>query len=409
MNTKELRIRFVGTTSEGVSIEVEPGPRWVGRNLYFRSNDIVLTKNTETLLSAALLPCMKRGIALVSEGKVSERFLNAINAISDIFCGWEPSLQRVEIKNVIPEPRELPKENRVGTFFSGGVDSFYTFLTRRDEITDLIFVHGFDMHLDDYSLRTRRSEVIRKIGSRFGKRVIEVETNLRLFLNPYVSWRKLAHGAALASVGHLLFPFFRRIYIPASHTHTDFLPSGTYPLLDPLWSTEALEFVHDGGEFTRIDKVAFISEFDLALQYLRVCSKNPNSDYNCGKCEKCLRTMINLHLVGALDRCATFNSQLNAKSISRLRINRSYRRAFAEKNLNALERRPDDKPLYNALHSALNRPRWQTQLFTSLDRQEDRLIIVLWKFPRIYQGLRWINHTLKRLTKRSSGPSGAGH
>jgi len=31
-------------------------------------------------------------------------------------------------------------------FFSGGVDSFYTFLKHRHEITDLAVVHGFDSH-----------------------------------------------------------------------------------------------------------------------------------------------------------------------------------------------------------------------------------------------------------------------
>lgn len=211
MSAKQQHAKFIDTPYIDGLIEAD---LWIGpdnHRIYFKSDDSTLTGNTEALLSAVLLPCMTKESDIVADGKVSHSFLNAIDTILDIFCTWELSLRRVKIKNVIPERIELSKENRIGTFFTAGVDSFYTFLKHRDEITDLIFVHGFDISLEDYSLRTRTSEVIREIGSSFGKRVIEVETNLGSFLKPYIPWGKLGHGAALASVGHLLSPFLSHI------------------------------------------------------------------------------------------------------------------------------------------------------------------------------------------------------
>jgi len=371
MNAEELSIVSIDTTIEGdlIEAELQIGPK--NHHIYFRSDNAILTENTEAFLAFALLPCMKKGGALVANGRVSQRFLEAIRTILDIYCAWDTSLHRVEIKNVIPVVRDQAKGNRIGVFFSGGVDSFYTFLKHRDEITDLIFVHGFDKVLDeDPSLRRRMSETLYKISSRFGKRVIEIETNLRSFLDPYVPWATLAHGAALAGIGHLLFPFFSRIYIAATHTYADLFLWGSHPLLDPLWSTETLEFIHDGCEATRIDKVGLLSEFDVALQSLLVCWEHHNGAFNCGQCEKCLRTMINLYVVGALDRCTTFDTALDIKRVSKLIVRDQNTRAFVEENLKALESRQGDQALYNALHKVLNRPRWQIRIIKMRKKME---------------------------------------
>ena len=54
-------------------------------------------------------------------------------------------------------------------------------------------------------------------------------------------------------------------------------------MLDPLWSTELMDFEHDGCEATRPEKAAYVSEHELPMKWLRVCLKNPNGMYNCGR------------------------------------------------------------------------------------------------------------------------------
>ena len=384
MSIPVSQVKSTHTSSDGSFIEAELQIGSKNHTVYFQSNDIILTGNMEAFLALALLPAMMNGGALIADGKVSQRFLGALQTILDIYSTWEPSLHRVEIKNVTPVIRDGPRERRVGTFFSGGVDSLYTFLKHRDEITDLIFVSGFDIPLEDNPLRKRTSEIIRQIGSSFGKRVLEVETNHRSFLFSYFrrQWVRLAHGAGLVSVGHLLSPFFKRIYVPASHTYAHLIPLGSHPILDPLWSTETLEFVHDGCEANRIDKITLLSQFEIALQCLRVCFL-PRSQgaYNCGQCEKCMRTMINLYAAGALDRCTAFNTRLNIKEISRLIISDESTRLFVRENLEALENRQDDQKLYRTLLKISNRPQWQARIIKKSRHIKRRLKRSASKFP----------------------------
>lgn len=403
MSAETSRIRSIGTSDPGlIEVELQVGSK--SHHVYFRSSDIILTGNMEAFLASALLPSMREGGTLVADGKASQRFLDAVDTILDIYCAWDSTLHRVDIRNVIPVIRESPKEDRVGTFFTGGVDSFYTLLKHRDEITDLIFIHGFDVLLENTALRKKTSDMIHRIGSSFGKRVIEVETNLRSFLDSHfrLSWGTLTFGVGLVSVGHLLFPFFKKIYIPGSYTYADLAPWGSHPLLDPLWSTETLEFIHDGCEAKRIDKVSLLSEYDLALQSLRVCFFNLDGAYNCGQCEKCLRTMINLHVVGALDRCTTFDTRLDIKRVSNLIVSDESTRIFFKENLKALENRQGDLKLYKALCKILNRPPWQARVITKHRRIKGRLKKSASKIFRFYQNLKWVNPPPKNLSNRST-------
>ena len=395
MNSKKIHIRFDETATDGVSIKAGLKPGSKRYDIFFRSNDISLTKNTEALLSVGLLPAMKTRSTLVANGVISQKLFNAIEPISNFFHTLNPHLKKIKIKNLVPQPTKPPKKNRVGVFFSAGVDSFYTLLKHQEEITDLIFIRGFDIPLTDKVLLKKTSEIIREIGLKFGKRVIEVETNLRTFyehsfIKPNLRWQ-YAHGAALASVGHVLFPFFRRIYIAASHTFADNYPPylGSHPALDPLWNTEALEFIHDGCEATRVNKAALIAKSDLALQSLRACGKNIEGAYNCGMCEKCIRTMINLHSVGALERCTTFNNKIDIQRISELKIRDFSERAFIGENLRALENRPDDRELYNALFKVWKQAWW---------------VQIPVNYPKLYRlfQIRWIYRMLRRMGKTST-------
>ena len=115
----ETYIRMVETTREPgfVEVELQIGPK--NHRLCFRSADLPLTGNPEALISLALLPAMKEGGALNAEGQVSQRFLNALQTIQDIYSAWSPSLHRIEIKKALPAVKGPSAEGRVGTFFSG--------------------------------------------------------------------------------------------------------------------------------------------------------------------------------------------------------------------------------------------------------------------------------------------------
>jgi hypothetical protein len=326
----------------------------LAEEVWFSASTRPLATGAEPFVPLALLPAMTRGFDIVIDSKISLRLLNNLMTIQEIFAGWDSALfRKAHVPATPASDIQTVRGPEVGCFFSGGVDSFYSLLKHQQEITTLILVHGFDMHLDQTPLFSAALANVREVARQFGKKVIEVRTNLRRFSDRYVGWG-MNHGAGLASVGLLLSPLFSKFYVPASHTSAHLLPWGSHPLLDHLWSTEQTEFVHDGCEVGRAEKVAVLAKSDIAMGMLRVCWRNPDGAYNCGKCEKCLRTMINLYAAGALGRCKTLPATLDLKAVARTLIDNESTRSFARDNLRAVEARGDNPQLAKALQDCLD-------------------------------------------------------
>jgi hypothetical protein len=231
------------------------------------------------------------------------------------------------------------------------VDSFYTVLEGRDAIDAVVYVHGFDVPLHDRAKRERVVEGLAGAAAGLDLPLIELETDLRSTSNPICRWG-LYHGAALASVAHLLAPRFERVLIPASYTTKDG-PWGSHPRLDPLWTTESVEVVHD-RPIPRVEKLARLTRSDVAMSALRVCWQD-SGDYNCGHCEKCLRTMASLRLHGALERCATFPDHLSLRLLSEARMHDELVLGLSRQNLQLAESLGTDPALTEALRKAVGR------------------------------------------------------
>ncbi len=183
--------------------------------------------------------------------------------------------------------------------------------------------------------------------------LIPVATNVTDLLDLYVDWGALAHGAAMASVGLALQPLLRTVYIAASYTYSTLFPWGTHPELDPLWSTEGISFIHHGCDATRLQKIRFISGFSVALRNLRVCT-SLGAELNCGRCEKCLRTMIALHIAGKLSDCPMLPHAIDLDLVRKLRVRSSGQRIFLTELVQALENSPADALLRDTLQAALD-------------------------------------------------------
>jgi hypothetical protein len=73
---------------------------------------------------------------------------------------------------------------------------------------------------------------------------------------------------------------------------------GSHPALDGLFSSQRIAIIHDGGRFSRLEKVRDLANWPAALEALRVCPARLEDGGNCGKCEKCLRTRLELLAAG---------------------------------------------------------------------------------------------------------------
>lgn len=324
--------------------------------LYFESKGAVLKDCPEALIPAVLLPAMKKKAERIQiNNQPDPIFWQNLQKIQSLYQSWKPGYQPVEIHSDQPNVPSKQKGSRAGIFFSCGVDSSYALLKHQDQITDLIFIQGFDIPLESKDLLQKRSDSIHKIAASLGKGVVEVKTNLRKFLEPGIFWG-LGHGTAMASVGHALSAEFRRIYIAPSYSSRALRTWGSHPHLDPLWSNEAIEFIHDEEELTRPFRVEKIAHNQTILDNLYVCLHNNPSGLNCGKCEKCVRTMISLRALGVLHKCKTFERPLTNWSIYSTYLFRSHIRYFVEFNLELAEKTGIDPELVKILRLILKVP-----------------------------------------------------
>jgi hypothetical protein len=140
-----------------------------------------------------------------------------------------------------------------------------------------------------------------------------------------------------------------RMLIASGAMHGEIVPAGTHPALDHRFSTERTEIVHY-GDASRLEKVARIARSAAAMETLTVCRYNKaEGDENCGECEKCLRTMLELHIAGALEACPRFDRPLDPQLVAGLRKRLSRRHQWLE-ILHALGPTANDRALAAAVH-----------------------------------------------------------
>jgi hypothetical protein len=290
---------------------------------------------TGDALLAFLLPiAMATWSRLIIEDEVDEWLMRSQTRIQEILSFWQPlKLKRVNVD--APIVRREPRPN-VSSFFSGGVDSTYSALQNRDEITRLVLVHGFDTRVEQVSLRADISDRLSRAADTLGIPLVEISTTVRDLSDRFFGW-VIYHGGALAGVAHMLDTGV--CLFPAAYTYADSFQGGSHPLLDPLWGSGAVQVEHDGGNVSRVEKIAAIAHDPDALGWLRVCYKNPDQKYNCGRCEKCVRTMLTLHALGVLEQAPTFPNSISPRAVRNLRFKNNLSLAFVKENVTILEGR----------------------------------------------------------------------
>jgi hypothetical protein len=347
-----LTVENLEMSGDAVSAEIRAGE--LSQPLSFRVEGGSFGRELDFLVPLTLLPAMKKGVPISLPGELSPKLLTASEDIQAIFGLWNPSYEPV----AVDARRRAPDGTRasgVGCFFSAGVDSFYTAVKHQDEITHLIYLRtGFDR------TEPAADENLRAAAEELGKPLIELETNVRPIANAFAVEFADYSSAPLAAAALLFQNTFGKVFIASSFSYLALTRWGSHPLIDPLWSTESLEFVHDGCEATRPMKLAMLADNDVAMRRLRVChrtgvDRDGAATVNCGECPKCIRTMINLRAAGAAGRCATLPETLDLRDVERLEIQDDRDLAFMLENLHAVEVERSDEELATALRSVLER------------------------------------------------------
>jgi len=279
---------------------------------------------------ALLLLAMQQGEAMEVRAPVSKKLLQGLQHYQRIFNEWYPErFHLVEIRALGEAP--VPSLRGVeAAAFSGGVDSFFTFLDLRNQgklPARALFMAGFDMPLNLGRSIRELTQSYQELMKQWGVGWVDGATNVRAFVDT-VDWTN-AHGTALAASALCFQGAWSRFYIPSSYTLGRYPKWGTHPELDPWLSSEALEFVHQGAGLNRVRKLEVISRAPESFARLRVCWIQDIGLKNCGRCEKCVRTQAALEVLGAASRYSTFAEAFSLGKLRKLALRTASARLFA--------------------------------------------------------------------------------
>jgi hypothetical protein len=373
----EVTVGLNGTTTRlSGRIEQKATGERVDAYVEYAADPGFVGNGPDAFAAAMLLPAMRAGEMLRIDPPISPRLCLMLPRIRDIFHTWWPNLARVDIDATPADVDRRTPPNRAATFFSGGVDSFYTLLkhlrgggTLPAPMTHLIFVRGVETRLSFIRGADQTEAWVREVAATTGTSVIVGETNFRTALQrseDYLHWERHYHGSALAAVALGLSPGLAFACIPSAFSYNHLVAHGSTPLVDEMFSTEQLQVVHDGSEVNRPAKVARIIEWDrtLVLNHLRVCIENRGGAKNCGRCKKCVRTAVPLRVLGVWEQADTFPDK---RSDHWRGVMVGDHLVLTEENLKFARERDADPALIAMLRSAIRRKRRRERLKALFD------------------------------------------
>lgn len=274
-------------------------------------------------LLAAAIPAMRHGERrLAIEGSICPRLRDGLATAATVLQGWygPRRLPAIEPDAGFVPPRPGPR--RAAAFLSGGMDSLHVHLRNRtrfppghpERFAEALHVSGLP-YTGPRGSTTYESFVSRGAGAanavarRLALPLTFIRTNFADIERDFLFFRHEWFGSAFAAIAHLFSRRFTAVaFASAQQMGIRLDPLGSHPLLDPLFSTAALEFRHEGAECTRLQKAETLATRPDLLPDLCVCLRTPleGPGRNCGRCEKCLHTRIELFLAGAERAAAAF-------------------------------------------------------------------------------------------------------
>ena len=276
------------------------------------------TEDATAFLAVAVPLAMRRGEDLEVRGPVSPRFLGALEGIQECYAQWHPGMRVAAVAASAGEARRAACDGR-GVFLSRGVDSLFAAARDGDGLTAAVHAIGLEPR-HDAQVSDLEADLAGGAAAELGLASVVVRTNVRELSDPvFPNWEDFV-APGLAFCAHALAGGLRSMLVASGDSYATVEPCGTSPLLDPLYSSEAMTIEHAPITHSRLRKVAWLAaERPDLIPHLKVCYAENRTD-NCGRCGKCTLTMGALLAAGALDRATQFGGPPDPASLNELRM-----------------------------------------------------------------------------------------
>lgn len=280
---------------------------------YEVSNEYAEYFSTETIdaFVVAMLPyAMKKGLDIVSDFAMSEKLNLQLNKfLIPVLTKYSKTFNKINISVKNTTNKNYNLKRAFSTGFSRGVDSFDTIQDTEKELTHITFLN-VGSHLStnprknegSSNLYEERLATAKKSAELFDFPLIDINSNLGELLT--VKYVQIHHYCSFSAI-LALQKLFSVYYYASGYAIDSFSikkcdsTSASYePFIAEMLSTESTDFYITGLDKTRLDKVKAITNYKLSYDNLNVCYFK---DINCGKCEKCYRTQLELMSLGKLE------------------------------------------------------------------------------------------------------------
>lgn len=280
-----------------------------------------LSVHLQPFVVGCLIPALHFGERRIAvDAALCPYLLEGLETVMALMKLWSNgAMQPLRIEPAGGDSPPAAEASRAGLFLSGGIDSLASLRLAMLRYgaghpalpRDALLVHGFDIggvveRGAKYPVFDRAKAAMAPVAADAGLTMIPVYTNIRHLCDDRDLWLNRFFGAVLAAVAHAFGRRMDLVYIASSYDLAHLHPCGSHPLLDPAFSSHGLRICHRDTALSRMEKLKIVSQWPAAFDNLRVCLANVPDRLNCGRCEKCVRTMTGLAAIGRLDATAAF-------------------------------------------------------------------------------------------------------
>jgi hypothetical protein len=293
------------------------------------SDPLFQAGRADAFLLALITVAMKLDEPIRVEAPVSARLAFGLERYQKILNTWWPrTFRRVEVHYEALDARQgETRAAGVGCTFSGGLDSFYAVTemlpanldNETFNITHGLMINGFDqlMDLDHQDMAPRMFGTYQPVLASWNVDLLMLDTNVQQFRSAALSRAEsvASFSSSLCASAHAMSGLFGRFGLSshAGFSYVELKPGGTHAAADHHLGSDQLEIFLAGAGVSRANKLERLADNPLVQENLRVCFHPPKFDpqtgkvLNCGECEKCVRTIVNLLILDKLDDFSSFS------------------------------------------------------------------------------------------------------
>lgn len=290
----------------------------------YHNMDLLLNNDIEGYINLFIPHIILSGDIIITSCHVDDMYMKNLKQVK---LYYEKCLNK-NFKLNIYAPithKEYNKKQSICTF-TGGIDSFYTLLSKETSIDTILYCINYDIQKHQTELLKQQMNVINNVAKSLGKKVIICESNNKNILQYLKSyncnncndrWGEYLHGICIFNHAYNLSNYYSEFYFPSTlSVDNEWKLWGSDHKLDKYFSSSHMHiFTH--GDVDRFQKTKFLclhKRKKLVFDNLKVCWLNSNKMFNCSKCDKCIRTILS---IGTIDKN-------NLKNLKTFFIDKSY-------------------------------------------------------------------------------------